>query len=308
MNVGIANTGSAQTWTLPADLYEKMDPQQRTDFISPTAVPAAFDKPAGTTHVSLNYTYIFDENNDEVEALNYKYYAISATKIDYLGEDYDYVVRPDDDFDNEPDYEFVDVPLSITSTPYSGTTELYNPVADGALNKEDYAATVDGYGMIITPEGSFNCLRVKYQINKFKRTSTTGTYTPNGSLVRYQWIAKNGYVFECEVVSENTTTGVATIKNYSIKKVVPTSLLTETTDVKLNNDSKGVTITSTDEPADPAAILDIQSDNKGVLIPRVTQANRPANPADSLIIYQIDGTKGLYVYIDGLGWKRLATE
>ncbi len=56
---------------------------------------------------------------------------------------------------------------------------------------------------------------------------------------------------------------------------------------------------------DNSAALDISSTNKGLLIPRVTQANRPANPATGLMIYQTDNTPGFYFY-SGTAWLPLA--
>lgn len=60
---------------------------------------------------------------------------------------------------------------------------------------------------------------------------------------------------------------------------------------------------------DPSAQLDISSSNKGLLIPRVTQANRPGGPGmvaatPGLMIYQTDDIPGFYVY-DGDKWDRL---
>jgi hypothetical protein len=53
-----------------------------------------------------------------------------------------------------------------------------------------------------------------------------------------------------------------------------------------------------------SAQLEIAASNKGVLIPRVSKNNRPANPATGLMIYQIDNLPGFYYYA-GTGWKRL---
>ena len=58
-------------------------------------------------------------------------------------------------------------------------------------------------------------------------------------------------------------------------------------------------------PPHASAILDLQSPNKGLLIPRVTLANRPANPAKGLMIYQTDGTAGFYFY-SGTAWIPMA--
>ena len=50
----------------------------------------------------------------------------------------------------------------------------------------------------------------------------------------------------------------------------------------------GVGINTTGAPADKSAILDVSSTDKGLLIPRMSTANRPANPVESLIIYNTD--------------------
>ncbi|MCU0469824.1 MAG: hypothetical protein MUF58_14590 [Arcicella sp.] len=57
---------------------------------------------------------------------------------------------------------------------------------------------------------------------------------------------------------------------------------------------------------DPSAALDVSATNKGMLIPRITFANRPANPATGLLIYQTDNTPGFYYY-DGTGWKNVGS-
>ncbi|MEI9946344.1 MAG: hypothetical protein WDN26_19250 [Chitinophagaceae bacterium] len=51
---------------------------------------------------------------------------------------------------------------------------------------------------------------------------------------------------------------------------------------------------------DASAQLDITSTTKGLLIPRMTAAQRTGigTPADGLLVYQTDATKGLYIYIN----------
>jgi hypothetical protein len=55
-----------------------------------------------------------------------------------------------------------------------------------------------------------------------------------------------------------------------------------------------------------SAQLDVHSDDKGLLIPRITEASREllSSPANGLLIYQTDGTKGFY-YRQGDAWLRL---
>ncbi len=66
----------------------------------------------------------------------------------------------------------------------------------------------------------------------------------------------------------------------------------------------GVSINATvGVPADNSAMLDVVSTTKGVLIPRMSQAQKLAiaNPATGLLIYQTDSTKGIW-YFNGTVW------
>ena len=58
---------------------------------------------------------------------------------------------------------------------------------------------------------------------------------------------------------------------------------------------------------DNSAILDIKSNLKGVLIPRVTQAQRTAipGPANGLMVFQTDGAVGFYYYKASV-WQKLS--
>jgi len=71
--------------------------------------------------------------------------------------------------------------------------------------------------------------------------------------------------------------------------------------------SQSVSINTTGNAADTSALLDITSVSKGILIPRMTQAQKLAifNPSDGLLIYQNDGTKGFYFYNAASGWTLL---
>jgi hypothetical protein len=57
-----------------------------------------------------------------------------------------------------------------------------------------------------------------------------------------------------------------------------------------------------------SSLLEIKSTTKGLLIPRMTQAQRNAitSPAKGLLIYQTDNTHGFYYY-DGTAWKAIST-
>lgn len=65
-----------------------------------------------------------------------------------------------------------------------------------------------------------------------------------------------------------------------------------------------VAINNTGNPPDASAMLDVSATDKGVLIPRITQANRPAATNTGLMIYQTDGATGFY-YANGANWIKV---
>ena len=60
---------------------------------------------------------------------------------------------------------------------------------------------------------------------------------------------------------------------------------------------------------EPSAILNVASENKGILIPRMTSSQRAAisNPADGLMVFQTDGIEGFYYCIDN-SWEKVQDE
>jgi hypothetical protein len=60
----------------------------------------------------------------------------------------------------------------------------------------------------------------------------------------------------------------------------------------------GVGINPTGAAADPSAALDVAATNKGVLVPRMTAAEKVAiaSPANGLLIFQTDGISGFWYY------------
>jgi hypothetical protein len=71
--------------------------------------------------------------------------------------------------------------------------------------------------------------------------------------------------------------------------------------------AQGVAINTDGSNPNSSSILDVKSNSKGILIPRMTlsERNSISSPASGLLVYQTDGTNGFYFY-DG-SWVRLAT-
>ncbi len=72
---------------------------------------------------------------------------------------------------------------------------------------------------------------------------------------------------------------------------------------------QGVAINTDNTQADPTAILDVKSTDRGALFPRMTQAQRTAIslPATGLLVFQTDNKEGFY-YFDGTVWTQIASQ
>ncbi len=60
---------------------------------------------------------------------------------------------------------------------------------------------------------------------------------------------------------------------------------------------------------DPTAVQDVNSTNKGLLIPRMDATARTAiaSPAQGLMVYQTSAPEGLYIFNTSLGWLKVST-
>ncbi len=72
------------------------------------------------------------------------------------------------------------------------------------------------------------------------------------------------------------------------------------------NISAQVAVNTDGSSADGSAMLEVKSSTKGFLPPRMTEDQRDdiSDPATGLIIYQTDGTAGLYQY-NGVAWEAI---
>jgi hypothetical protein len=296
MNIGSANNTTPQIWALPTNFLTYFNGAGRGDFESLANVPAPLQI-AGANKVMKSY--YFDENDRLMDV--YDHYELDVDGVYHIGSSYDLEEGSDDVFD-ETDYEVVDVPLDLNDS-FSSTSEETDYISNQKTEKEVFSVTVDAFGTITTPSGTSNCLRMLTTVQKYSRPNESSNYTLVSTTNHVGFFTKTGEYFTAKV---SGTSGTVNISEFEYRTVVPTSSLSEGNDVKLNNDSKGVTINIDNDTAHPSAILDVKSENQGILIPRIAFANRPTNPAVGLLIFQIDNTPGFY-YFDGTNWLRLAT-
>lgn len=72
-------------------------------------------------------------------------------------------------------------------------------------------------------------------------------------------------------------------------------------------EAQNVSINLEGLPGHGSSILDVSSSDRGVLLPRMTQAERNAipSPAEGLLVYQVNETRGFYVFSNG-AWQAVS--
>lgn len=89
-----------------------------------------------------------------------------------------------------------------------------------------------------------------------------------------------------------------------MKKIVLFTVVLFLSMLSFQANAQNVSINADGSDPDQSAMLDIKADTMGILIPRITKANRPVSPATSLLIYQTDNGPGFY-YFDGTSWQKI---
>ena len=228
MNIGIANNSSPQTWNLPANFKTNFNGVGRRDFLPPTSIPLAF-RLAGANKVMKSHQ-IDDWGNG---LMRYDHFNVTPTSVIHLGNSYDLEFGIDSDYD-EPDFQFSDVPYNLGDT-WSATEEFKDYLSDLNLERIIETTSIDAYGIISTPDGDFNCLRMSYITQKYTRPDESSGFTWQSTKNGIGFITKEGYYFYTDV---SATNGIANCSNFSYRKVVSTAVLAELSDVEINNSSK----------------------------------------------------------------------
>lgn len=296
MNIGNANNTIPQNWTLPSDLLNYYEGAYQDDFVSPASLPNSLQ--IAGANIAIKGYYV-DEDDFPIDI--YSHYLLNSSTVKRIGTTYDYAFETDDIFD-EPDFEFAKVPLNLNDS-FRSVIETTDTKTNQKLNKTVENITVDAFGSITTPLGASQCLRLKFVDSTFSRTSESQPYTFSNTFTSIGFATKGGEYF---YANTSSTSGVAMLTRPVYKLVVNTSLLTQSENVMLNNNNRGISINVDDEDPHPSAILDIKNDSLGVLIPRISMENRPSNPSEGLLIYQVNNTPGFY-YFDGTDWQMLSS-
>lgn len=295
MDIGTASTSSAQTWTLPSDFFDNYQFVSLEDFIPVSEVPEEL-RFLDANKVSKQYYLDAEDNIIEV----FTHFDLGNSQIDQLGYSYYYYIDGDDESFDSEDFKLSDVPISLSQS-YSYTEEISDYRTGLYLTKYEVSKTVDAYGILETPAGDYDCLRISFSADKYSRPDTSSSFTFEESFNKINFVTKEGFLFSARV---GGLSGTQSLSEIETKLVLPTALFDDDAVVQLNNDGKGISISDNGTVAHASAVLEVESDSLGILIPRILEANRPGNATEGLLIYQTDTDPGFYYY-DGADWQRL---
>jgi hypothetical protein len=215
ISVNVGSAGGNQTW----------------DFSNQT-LPNGFDvtftfkEPAGSPYVAFfpTATFLFEEESagEDFHFFGYSYHFLDPTSFDFLGFAFIDTVSGYGEVNQEEGLEEVTLPLNYGDR----WTEVSHDTSDYGYGSEliGYDSTetvIDAWGTIITPAGTFECLRLKdmhYSQDSvyFQGTALYGFSEQN---ISYDWIGRDAMIFAtAESQDGETNPAFTTAQTFTVVK------------------------------------------------------------------------------------------
>jgi Secretion system C-terminal sorting domain len=211
MNIGSANSSTAQTWELPMNIQTSMTQIRKRDFINLSSVAPVAAQVPGATHV-------YKETNTDggEQYLNYHFFNLDGDNLEDWGQNHVKVSTNEVyEDDGESPEQYSDAPLELDDS-FDSHDEVYDMDGTGIDTYNDASTVMDAFGTIATPFGTFDCLRGKITQNTTPYDAATGTALA-ATLTSYFvfWVTKEGFRFYAE--ASPTATGNITISNFTMQ-------------------------------------------------------------------------------------------
>lgn len=173
----INKSGANQTWDFTVFTYEAQEPGA-TSFVSPpTGVPGANE----AAFAAANYATLSEFSDSTAVS----FFLLEDDAHYNLGIYSPTTQGPYIQSYNAP-FKSLEFPLTMgTSWTASGTLVSQNPILGVTMADVTQSGTVDGYGTLITPAGTAECLRLVFEL----QTSSQGFTITN---MIYTWVTREG--------------------------------------------------------------------------------------------------------------------
>jgi hypothetical protein len=210
MNLGSPG-GTAQNWTVP--LINWTDTSTIVN-LSPASTPYASNFPNAT---NAQYSTFSDQGYN---ATNYEYYEITGNALNYVGSVTRYQNGLFDTTIIDTDAQTI-IPLPLTYGATFGNTRDSSSIFPGFWIITTSSQTVDAFGTIVLPWNTFDALRISAvdQIEEYAGGILISQYTNT----YFNWLTKNGGIFEADLDSNSATTGTVALSSASLTQIVNTT-------------------------------------------------------------------------------------
>ena len=195
----------------------------------------------------------------------------------------------------------------LTNMPSAPVSSVAGRTGDIILAKADVGLSeVDNTSDLGKPVSTATqtALDAKANTADLGTASTKDAGTSANNVVQLDANGKLPAVDGSQLTNLNAVTSVSVVPAHGITGIVTNETTTPSISLDLGAITpSSISVNESQTPADASAVLDVTSTDKGILIPRMTQAQRDAisSPAEGLMVYQTDGTAGFYYY-NGTAW------
>ncbi|MGD9898602.1 MAG: T9SS type A sorting domain-containing protein [Calditrichaceae bacterium] len=214
--VNVGSTGGPQTWTFTLNDFPNGE-TYTTTIVNPSTTPFAQDF-QNSDHAWLS----------EFDTLSvYFYLDLTSTELLGLGSgssdgDTTYVQK------YNPSDRILKFPLSMGTTWTSNYIEnISGSDMFEIIDSTSSTSTVDAWGTINIPAGSFNCLRVKTEETDFSFFISDGiiVFSDTSSYISYYWITENeGLLADVSSMEGETNPNFTEADDFSMRVTEPTSI------------------------------------------------------------------------------------
>lgn len=204
--VNVGSSGANRTWD-----FSSLNIQGETysvDFVSPTGTPFESDFP------EANFAEQSGSMQQGQEFTTYLYFQITSSNFSTLGGG---LVTPDTSYKSFDSQDVAPLPLQFGTNWTSTESDTFgDPQTFAFVTETTSENTVDAWGTVILPIGSFPCLRIRSNDTEVSQTFVNGSPINSEVItnIDYTWISKDNFAVASVGSQDNETNPDFTNANY----------------------------------------------------------------------------------------------
>jgi len=206
-DVNVGTTGGPQTWTFTLDQFPGGYSNEST-VVDPATTPYA------DTFPESDHAWLYDEESDTVSLI--QYYNLTESALYYLGM---IIVSDSGTFGTvaDPYEQVISFPAQMGASWTNNYSESYDFFGILITDSTSSVSTIDAWGTINIPAGSFECLRIREEETNITTMELIGLppASDTTTYINYTWIGKE-YGLLANLVSGPDETDPEYTKAYDV--------------------------------------------------------------------------------------------